>query len=137
MKAIHYVSVLVMITSLLFVHQYTFSQFNKTHVNVWKGIASYYHPTFNGRTTSNGEIFSNKKLTCANNFLPLGTYILVSNLKNQQNVIVKVNDRMHPSNKRLIDLSQAAAAKLGLLHQGVGEVQIRVITDEKGTIAFH
>jgi len=44
---------------------------------------------------------------------------------------------MHPSNKRLIDLSQAAAAKLGLLHQGLGEVQIRIISDEKGTIAFH
>jgi rare lipoprotein A (peptidoglycan hydrolase) len=44
---------------------------------------------------------------------------------------------MHPRNKRLIDLSQAAAAKLGLLHQGLGEVQIRVMTDEKGTIAFH
>ncbi len=137
MKAIKYVSVLVIITCLLFVNENSFSQFNKINVNVWKGMASYYHPKFNGRKTTNGEIFSNRKLTCANNFLRLGTYILVSNLKNGVSVIVKVNDRMHPGNKRLIDLSQAAANKLGFLNQGLGEVRIQVLTDEEGNIAFN
>ncbi len=137
MKVMKYVSVLVVVAGLLFINKNTFSQFNKITVNVWKGIASYYHPKFNGRKTSNGEVFSNEKLTCANNFLRLGTYILVSNIKNGKSVIVKVNDRMSPRNKRLIDLSQAAASKLGLLSQGVGEVKIQVLTDDEGTIAYN
>lgn len=136
MKVMKYVSVLVIVLGILFVNTTTFSQFRKVTGNVWKGIASYYHPKFNGRKTSNGEIFSNKKLTCANNFLQLGTYIRVTNPKNGNSVVVKVNDRMNPHNKRLIDLSQAAAAKLGLLNQGLGEVKIEVLNNEEENLAI-
>lgn len=136
MKLIKYISALVLVVGILFFYTSTFSQIKKVGTHVWKGIASYYHPKFNGRKTSNGEIFSNQKLTCANNFLKLGTYILVLNTKNGKSVIVKVNDRMNPNNKRLIDLSQAAASKLGLLNQGLGEVQIHILTDEQENIAI-
>jgi len=129
MKVIKYVSVLVVVFAILLVNTSTFSQFKKVTNTVWKGIASYYHPKFNGRKTSNGEVFNNDKLTCANNFLRLGTYILVSNINNGKSVIVKVNDRMHAKNKRLIDLSQAAASQLGLLNKGVGEVNITVLNE--------
>lgn len=102
----------------------------------WQGKASYYHPKFNGRKTSMGEIFSNEKLTCANNFLKLGTYIRVTNMYNGKSVVVKVNDRMHAKNKRLVDLSQAAAKKLGLIQQGIGEVCIEIVDAAFNQIAF-
>lgn len=136
MKAMKYVSVLVLMLCILLPNTTSFSQFKKEPFNVWHGIASYYHPKFNGRKTSNGEIFSNRKLTCANNFLELGTYIKVTNTINGKSVIVKVNDRMNPHNKRLIDLSQAAAARIGLIHQGLGEVHIEILSDDEENVAM-
>jgi len=55
MKLLKYIAVLVIIISALFINASTFSQFKKVTVNAWKGVASYYHPKFNGRKTSNGE----------------------------------------------------------------------------------
>ena len=112
-----------------------FSRIKKISASEWKGIASYYHFKFDGRKTSTGEIFKNSSLTCANNFLPLGTYILVSNVKNGKSVVVRVNDRMHPNNHRLIDLSRAAASRLGMLSDGLGEVHIMVLSDTDGSLA--
>jgi rare lipoprotein A len=109
---------------------YSFTSIKKVSNNEWHGIASYYHPKFNGRKTSTGEIFSNTKFTAANNFLKLGTLVRVTNKLNGSSVVVKINDRMNKSNKRLIDLSQAAAKKLGLIQQGVGEVILEVIDFE-------
>jgi rare lipoprotein A len=137
MQTLKYIVVSLLVISSIVLHQHTYSQFSKLGIKAWKGMASYYHPKFNGRRTSNGERFSNDKLTCANNFLKLGSYIRVKNIRNGKEVIVKVNDRMHNLNKRLIDLSQAAAAKLGLLKQGIGEVSIEVIDEaDKGNLAF-
>lgn len=101
----------------------------------WNGIASYYHSKFNGRKTATGEIFSNKHLTAANNFLKLGTIVKVTNVKNGKSVIVKINDRMNIRNRRLIDLSQAAASKLGLLQQGIGEVCIELLSNQDDYLA--
>lgn len=129
-KIIVILSFIGLFSFVLLFNEQSYSQLTNFTANAWKGVASYYHPKFNGRKTSNGETFSNTALTCANNFLRLGTYILVTNLQNGKAVIVKVNDRMHPRNKRLIDLSQAAAAKIGLIHQGVGQVSIQVLGDE-------
>ncbi len=135
MKLIKYIAVLFLTLGILFINANTFSQFKKVTEKAWKGIASYYHPKFNGRKTSNGEIFSNKKLTCANNFLALGTYIRVTNPKNGKSVVVKVNDRMNQKNKRLIDLSQEAASRLGLLSQGLGEVSIELLNEDEENVA--
>jgi rare lipoprotein A len=91
------------------------------------GMASFYSNKFNGRKTANGEIFNNQKLTAAHNTLPLGTYVRVTNLRNGRSVIVKINDRLHHRNKRIIDLSRAAASKLGFLKSGLTRVKIEVL----------
>lgn len=91
------------------------------------GMASFYANKFNGRKTANGEIFSQNKLTCACNILPLGTWIKVTNLRNGKTVIVKTNDRLHPKMKRIIDLTKAAAVKLGYVSAGLTRVKVEVL----------
>ena len=91
------------------------------------GMASFYSNKFNGRKTANGEIFSNQKLTAAHNTLPLGTYVRVTNLRNGRTVTVKINDRLHHRNKRIIDLSRAGATKLGFIKSGLTRVKIEVL----------
>ena len=89
-----------------------------------QGKASYYADFFDGRLTSNGEIFSQDSLTCAHRTLPFGTYLKVTNPKNNQEVIVRVNDRGPFIDGRVIDLSRAAAEQLDMIHAGVVRVDI-------------
>jgi rare lipoprotein A len=89
------------------------------------GIASYYADKFEGRRTSSGERFKQSKMTGAHNTLPLGTWIRVTRIDNGKQVVVKINDRMHPRNPRLVDLSKAAAKKLGYI--GMGVVMVSVV----------
>ncbi|HLO38738.1 MAG TPA: septal ring lytic transglycosylase RlpA family protein [Lacibacter sp.] len=91
------------------------------------GLASFYSNKFNGRKTANGEIFNNQKLTAAHNTLPLGTYVRVTNLRNKRSVVVKINDRLHHKNKRIIDLSRMAATKLGFIKSGLTRVKVEVL----------
>lgn len=91
------------------------------------GTASFYNNKFNGRKTANGEIFSQKKMTGAHNSLPLGTYVRVTNLRNKRSVVVKINDRLHSRNKRLIDLSKAAAQQLGFVKYGLTRVKLEIL----------
>jgi len=93
------------------------------------GTASYYHDKYHGRTTTSGEVFDQNKLTAAHNTLPMGTRLRVTNLKNNHSVVVKVNDRMHKSNKRLIDLSKKAAKELGFIKAGLTKVKIEILHD--------
>ena len=95
---------------------------------VFYGTASFYANKFSGKKTANGEIFSQKKLTCACNVLPLGTWIKVTNLRNGRSAIVKTNDRIHPKVRRVVDLSRAAAEKLGFIARGLTRVKVEVIT---------
>ncbi len=121
--------------SVLFFAQPLFSQDsskiiqkkNNAKVNIQYGVASYYSNKFNGRKTSSGEIFSQQKMTAAHNSLPLGTYVRVTNLRNGRTVVVKINDRLHQRNKRLIDLTRAAAGKLGFLKSGLTRVKLEVL----------
>lgn len=99
----------------------------KKATRVFYGQASFYANKFNGRKTATGEIFSQKKLTCACNVLPLGTMIKVTNLKNGRSVIVKINDRIHPRMKRIVDLSRAAAEKLGYVSRGLTRVKVELV----------
>jgi rare lipoprotein A len=96
-------------------------------VKVQYGIASYYADKFEGRKTYTDEIFSQKKLSAASNTLPMHTWIRVTNLRNHRSVVLRINDRMHPRNKRLIDLSRAAAEKLGYAARGLTRVKIDVL----------
>jgi rare lipoprotein A len=96
-------------------------------IKVQYGVASYYANKFEGRKTYTDEIFSQKKLTAASNTLPMHVWVRVTNLRNNRSVVVKINDKMHPHNKRLIDLSQAAAIRLGYKGRGLTHVRIDVL----------
>jgi rare lipoprotein A len=91
------------------------------------GVASYYHSKFTGRLTASGEKYDPEKMTCAHNGLPMGARIKVTNLRNKRWVIVRVNDRLHHKNTRIVDLSRAAAAKLGYVKRGLTRVKVEVL----------
>ena len=97
---------------------------SKNIPDVLYGTASYYANKFEGRLTANGEVFSQQKMTGACNVLPLGTWIKVTNLYNGRFVIVKINDRLHYKNKRLVDLSKIAAKKMGYTGGGLTKVKV-------------
>jgi rare lipoprotein A len=99
--------------------------------SVQYGIASYYADKFEGRPTANGEKYNKTLLTAAHNVLPLGTWIRVTNLSNKRQVIVRINDRLHHRNKRLVDLSLAAASKLGYTKKGLTRVKVEVLGKKK------
>lgn len=96
-----------------------------------RGIASFYGTKFHKHKTSNGEIYNMFKMTAAHKTLPIPTYVEVTNLKNGKKVIVRVNDRGPFHGKRIIDLSYAAAYKLGMLQKGTAYVQIKAINPRK------
>ncbi|RAJ02480.1 rare lipoprotein A [Chitinophaga skermanii] len=97
------------------------------------GTASYYADKFHGRKTASGEVFDNSAFTAAHNKLPLGTYVKVTNTRNQKWTIVKITDRLHAANKRVLDLTQAAAKKLGFFHWGLARVKVEVVSKEYAT----
>ena len=91
------------------------------------GTASYYAAKFQGRKTASGEVYDANKFTAAHNGLPLGTWVRVTNQRNGRKVIVKINDRLHYRNPRLVDLSRAAAKKLGYTGHGLAKVKVEVL----------
>lgn len=91
------------------------------------GYASFYSNKFIGKKTANGEVFSQDKLTCAHNSLPMGTILKVTNLNNDKSVVVRVNDRLHYRNSRLVDVSKAAAKTLDFNGAGVIKVRVEVL----------
>ncbi|MBY0537567.1 MAG: septal ring lytic transglycosylase RlpA family protein [Chitinophagaceae bacterium] len=95
------------------------------------GTASYYDNKFEGRKTASGEVYTQKKLTAASNTLPLQSWVKVTNLSNNRSVIVRINDRMHPKNRRLIDLSRAAASKLSFIGKGLTKVKVEYLGKKK------
>ena len=100
-------------------------------VKVQYGVASYYSDKFEGRKTYTDEIFHQDSLTGASNTLPMHTWIKVTNLHNHKTIVVRINDKMHPRNKRLIDLSRAAAERLGYAGRGLTRVRIDVLGKKK------
>ena len=100
-----------------------------------QGLASWYGMKFQGHRTSNGEIYDIYKMTAAHTRLPLPTYVQVTNLKNKRQVIVKVNDRGPFHGNRLIDLSYAAAKKLGIVKTGTALVEVKSVFPAFSTTA--
>lgn len=92
-----------------------------------RGLASWYGEKFHGYATSNGEIYDMYKMSAAHRSLPLPTYARVTNERNGQSVIVRVNDRGPFHSDREIDLSYAAAARLDILDEGTGSVKVEAI----------
>ncbi len=99
------------------------------------GVASFYSNKFNGHRMANGRTFDNKKMTAANNSLPLGTYVKVTNRSNGKWTIVTITDRLHYKNKRLVDLSQTAAKRLGFRKRGLAKVKMEVIPHQMAELA--
>ncbi len=92
-----------------------------------KGGASWYGTKFHGRRTSSGEPYDMYAMTAAHKTLPLPSYVEVTNLDNGRKVIVRVNDRGPFHDGRIIDMSYAAAVKLGMLGKGTAHVEVRAI----------
>jgi rare lipoprotein A len=95
------------------------------------GTASFYANKFEGRRTANGEIFTQKKFTAASNTLRLNEWVRVTNVHNKMSVVVQITDRMHKNNKRLIDLSRAAAKKLRYTGNGLASVKVEDLGKKK------
>ncbi|MFT3807298.1 septal ring lytic transglycosylase RlpA family protein [Arenimonas sp.] len=100
-----------------------------------RGVASWYGAKFNGRSTSSGEIYDMCAFTAAHKTLPLPSFVRVTNLDNGRSLIVRVNDRGPFHAGRVIDLSYAAAVRLGVDRTGTARVELRAITGDGETEA--
>lgn len=91
------------------------------------GKASFYGSEFNGRKTANGEIYDENVLTAAHRTLPFGTFLSVTNTRNNRSVIVRINDRgpFHPH--RILDVSKLAAEELDMIKYGVAEIEAEIL----------
>jgi rare lipoprotein A len=104
-----------------------------------RGTASWYGIKFHGHKTSNGEIYDLYRASAAHKTLPIPSYARITNLGNGRSIVVRVNDRGPFHADRVIDLSYAAAVKLGYMEEGTAEVDVEVIDvagvdDRRGTI---
>ncbi len=95
--------------------------------------ASYYAEDFHGKKTSNGERFNMNELTCAHKSLPFNTILKVTNLANGKSCEVRVNDRGPFVLNREIDLSKAAAVKLGMIGNGTTKVKLEIVKEGANT----
>jgi rare lipoprotein A len=90
------------------------------------GTASYYGPTYNGRRSASGARFDQMALTAAHPWLPFGTKVKVVLAGTDRSVIVTITDRLY-SNRRVVDLSVAAARELGIIRRGVAQVSLQPV----------
>jgi rare lipoprotein A len=118
---------------VVFGQRYHVMDSSRGHVE--RGIASWYGTKFHGRKTSNGETYDMYAMTAAHKHLPLPTYARVTNLENGRSVVVRVNDRGPFHDNRVIDLSYAAAYKLGMLAKGTAPVEVRAIDPRNPQLA--
>lgn len=95
------------------------------------GIASWYGGKFNGRRTSNGEIYDMYKLTAAHKQLPFNTLVEVENTRNRKKVLVRINDRGPFVKQRIIDLSYKAAQRIGMAETGTAPVVLRIVSAQQ------
>lgn len=91
------------------------------------GIASWYGPGLNGNKTASGEIFDMYGMTAAHKKLPFGSIVVVTNLKNNKSVVVRINDRGPFVKGRVIDLSYGAAYLLDMIRAGVVDTRVEII----------
>ena len=94
--------------------------------SVLSGVGSWYGDLFDGHATASGEIFDQEAMTACHPTLPFGTLVRVINLRNRRSVVVRINDRgIRPD--RIIDLSSAAAEKIGMLETGIAPVKLEIV----------
>ncbi|MDT3697446.1 MAG: septal ring lytic transglycosylase RlpA family protein [Ignavibacterium sp.] len=97
------------------------------YLEIQTGTASFYADEFNGKKTASGEIYNMNELTAAHPSYPFNTIVIVTNLKNNKSVKVRINDRMPSFKNRIIDLSLKAAEKINMIRDGIQEVKIEVL----------
>ena len=97
-----------------------------------RGYASWYGNKFNGYHTSNGEIYDMYAMTAAHKTLPIPSYVRVTNLSNGKTVVVRVNDRGPFHQGRIIDLSYAAAQRIGINKTGTAMVEVEIALPQDG-----
>lgn len=100
-----------------------------------QGLASWYGSKFHGKRTANGELYSMYSMSGAHKTLPIPSYVRVTNLDNGRQVVVRINDRGPFHSGRVIDLSYAAASKLGFARIGTARVRVEAVLPEGGMIA--
>jgi rare lipoprotein A len=101
------------------------------------GLAAVYSNALNGHTTASGQVYDSSKLTAAHKTLPYGTKIKVTNTKNNRSVIVRVNDRGPVQAGRMLDISEAAAARLHIGKNVMREVSLEVVSVGSGKTSKH
>ena len=92
-----------------------------------RGIASWYGTPYHGQPSASGEIYDQEKLTAAHRTLPFGTSVRVRRLDRDESIVVRINDRGPFVQSRIIDLSRAAAARLGMMAGGLAPVILEVV----------
>ncbi len=92
-----------------------------------KGIVSYYGKEFHGKKTANGEIFDQRAMTAAHKTLPFNCRVKVLDLETGNSIVVRINDRGPFAKGRILDLSQGAASKLGMIEKGTAKAVIKVL----------
>jgi rare lipoprotein A len=100
-----------------------------TTKTVQRGAASWYGPGFRGKKTASGDSFDQAELTAAHRTFPLGSRAKVTNLKNGKTVVVEITDRGPFVDRRIIDLSKAAAEKLGMIGSGTAPVRVELLSE--------
>ena len=98
-----------------------------TSADAMEGLAAVYSDKLNGKKTASGQVFRQSELTAAHPSLPFGTKVRVTNTKNNKSVEVRINDRGPTQAGRVIDLSSAAAAKVGISKTGTAPVKLEVV----------
>lgn len=99
----------------------------RTPGKTYSGKASWYGPGFHGRKTASGERFNQNAMTAAHRSLPFGTKVRVTNKRNGRSVVLRINDRGPFTGGRIIDLSKAAASRIGLIASGTAPVTVRIL----------
>jgi rare lipoprotein A (peptidoglycan hydrolase) len=100
------------------------------------GSASWYANDFHGNKTSSGEKYNKDDFTAAHRMLPFGTIVKVTNVKNGRNAYVRINDRGPHKASRKVDLSYAAAKKIGMINDGIARVRLEVLDDKAGKVFY-
>lgn len=103
----------------------------KTKKKSQRGMASWYGSNHQGKRTANGEKFNMNALTAAHRTLPMGSMVKVKSLTTGKSVTVRINDRGPFARGRIIDVSKAAAQKLGFISRGTDRVEINVISSPR------
>jgi len=98
-----------------------------------RGVASWYGKSFHGKQAANGELFNMEALTAAHRTLPLGSVVRVVNLANGKSVHVRITDRGPYVNNRILDLSRGAAARLGMMEEGLSHVRVQLVGERRPT----